>query len=98
MTQDAFTAGEWAVAAGDRISGGEPHRHMVARFDCGYASASEEAANARLCAAAPDLLRALRDLCDAVRAHDAGFCGEDALDSTLRTASDAIDKATGGAL
>jgi hypothetical protein len=53
----AHTPGPWQVTARGRIAG---DGHLLVMCDTGYVSPAEEAANARLIAAAPDLLAACR--------------------------------------
>jgi hypothetical protein len=70
--------------------------HIYARSEMGAESSAEQAANARLIAAAPELLSALREITDRYAALDARLvAGQHAeQNGTIERARAAIEKAT----
>lgn len=89
--QPAHTPGPWEVWAGGahgglKVRAGSMLVATVARANLDFAF------NARLIAAAPDLLEALRELLDDTQ-HSTHDCGDD--DCPVRRARAAIVKATG---
>ena len=91
---DRFTPGPWKVSARDCVSA---EYGRIADCRSGYASATEDRANARLIAAAPEMLTALRE----VERHHAQLNARAGRDEgrshTLATVRKAIAKATGDA-
>lgn len=91
MNEAKHTPGPWSVDESNAIVGEKLDDHpiwlrpVIARFATGV-----RPADARLMAAAPDLLEALQEILDA-----ADGSGWDQLDATLRTARAAVSKATG---
>lgn len=91
MNEAKHTPGPWSVDESNAIVGEKLDDHpiwlrpVIARFATGV-----RPADARMMAAAPDLLEALQEILDA-----ADGSGWDQLDATLRTARAAVAKATG---
>ena len=87
-----WTKGTWALVirprGPDEIRSSDERAELICEFPFGASDGSELEANARLIAAAPELLEALRDLAESVRA--AGITGP-----YLDAADAAIAKATG---
>jgi hypothetical protein len=87
MSETRFTPGPWEVRQqfiGPRLAPNSSIQVRVARVNDDYED-PEANANARLIAAAPDLLRALRDLLEIVEVH-----GIEPLSGDLRHEFDAI--------
>lgn len=89
-TVAGHTAGPWAVAAGAPEYIGSGSKWVACTM--GVRGTPEAEANARLIAAAPDLLTALRD-CETYFANLSGMTVDDAQDA-LDTVRAAIAKAT----
>lgn len=87
-----WTKGTWALVirprGPDEIRSSDERAELICEFPFGASDGSELEANARLIAAAPELLEALCDLAESVRA--AGITGP-----YLDAADAAIAKATG---
>ena len=96
MSELKHTPGPWSVQDGDRVFGystGKPYSHCLHE---GIGYKTEREANARLIAAAPDLLTALQDIVDAYQKHfDAMPVAWQTYDNIARAA---IAKATGETL
>jgi hypothetical protein len=87
LMTEQHTPGPWAYNEYTRTIRG-PHNHWLATMDS-WDGAIDHAANARLIAAAPDLLAALQAVAD----YWAGGDVPEVLDTQMRAA---IAKATGG--
>lgn len=102
----SHTPGPWSIDAGDIRAPypNHPPGISVARMTCFGAHDVHMAkdANARLIAAAPELLEALYGITTFLEADMKGFCAKElratSTDRLLETARAAIAKATGGAL
>jgi hypothetical protein len=97
MTQAKHTPGPWII---DRNGDVNHHSYFVSDFPIAMVSGplTDKAANARLIAAAPDLLEALIETSSSLR--QCFECDEDAADAygiteQLKKADSAIAKATG---
>lgn len=95
MTQSKHTPGPWAVAVAGRSE--SPHSRVIGAKGLPVAGVwssdntdAGRLANARLIAAAPDMLGALDELLAAAELH------ERPSDAALEAAQQAIRKATGG--
>lgn len=87
------TPGPWYIGMrpGPMIYGDAPRGAQVADMSGPLIPADENSANARLIAAAPDLLAALREIADLP-----GYVRGSALEMAVQTARAAIAKAEGG--
>ena len=96
MSATQHTPGPWQIETFDDV----PHSRIHAKGEIGGAIADiygngDHGANARLIAAAPDLLAALREVDEAGRAKYASdFGAAEALQRVAKTARAAISKAT----
>jgi hypothetical protein len=92
------TPGPWRV----EISNKSPslnivgaNNYPIGRIPCTPSICSDDEANARLIAAAPDLLSALRDMTDMFEHHINGLLGPDDAAARWDNARAAVAKATG---
>ena len=96
-TTHTHTPPTWHAFAGAVFTGPKTSPTFVARIDPGDNSFGGDGdiryANARLIAAAPELLAALADMLERFEDHEQ-YCNEDA--AVVATAREAIAKATGG--
>jgi hypothetical protein len=91
---------DWKVHIGDDSVGVFPYKRIYSndRIQSGLVIDGELMANARLIAAAPDLLEALQDLFDADMEHVLMGDGKDDQIEAIAKARAAIAKATGAQL